>query len=154
MKYILLAILALGAQAFLPASAPKLASTVRFAEGKYDGQMWNMDAKMDIFNAFDPETPRAETNFNPFEQNSDGNSCDCSGYFPGEGKYKDPQRPDMNFAKMMEEKEIMEKVKADPKMSATGILGSALTFSMISFSSIILAKFMSGRCGSLYLPSP
>ena len=79
---------------------------------------------LDIFGAWDPETPRGETNFNPFEQNKDGNSCDCSGYFPGEGKYKDPQRPDMNFAKMMEEKEIMEKINADPKNQLTGKPGN------------------------------
>ena len=84
--------------------------------GKYDGQMWDMDAKMDQYdNIWDPNAARSETNFNPFEQNSDGNSCDCSGYFPGDGKYKDPARPNVNFASMMADKEIMEKIKANPK---------------------------------------
>ena len=105
-------------------AAPKAIRIINFAEGKYDGQLWDMDAKLDIFGAFDPESPRSDTNFNPFEQNKDGNSCDASGYFPGEGKYKDPQRPDMNFAKMMEEKEIMEKINADPKNLLTGKPGN------------------------------
>ena len=101
-------------------AAPKAIRTIHFGDGKYDGQLWDMDAKLDIFGAFDPESPRSDTNFNPFEQNKDGNSCDASGYFPGEGKYKDPQRPDMNFAKMMEEKEIMEKIKAMQLAEAQG----------------------------------
>lgn len=105
-------------------AAPKAIRTIHFGDGKYDGQLWDMDAKLDIFAAFDPESPRGDTNFNPFEQNKDGNSCDASGYFPGEGKYKDPQRPDMNFAKMMEEKEIMEKINADPKNLLTGKPGN------------------------------
>ena len=105
-------------------AAPKAIRTIHFGDGKYDGQLWDMDAKLDIFGAFDPESPRGDTNFNPFEQNKDGNSCDASGYFPGEGKYKDPQRPDMNFAKMMEEKEIMEKINADPKNLLTGKPGN------------------------------
>ena len=105
-------------------AAPKAIRTIHFGDGKYDGQLWDMDAKLDIFGTWDPETPRGETNFNPFEQNKDGNSCDASGYFPGEGKYKDPQRPDMNFAKMMEEKEIMEKINADPKNLLTGKPGN------------------------------
>ena len=124
MKYLLVALLAVAAQAFSPMAAPKAIRTINFGDGKYDGQLWDMDAKLDIFGAFDPESPRGDTNFNPFEQNKDGNSCDSSGYFPGEGKYKDPQRPDMNFAKMMEEKEIMEKINADPKNQLTGKPGN------------------------------
>ena len=123
-QYLLVALLAVAAQAFSPMAAPKAIRTINFAEGKYDGQLWDMDAKLDIFGAWDPETPRGETNFNPFEQNKDGNSCDCSGYFPGEGKYKDPQRPDMNFAKMMEEKEIMEKLSTDAKFLTKGKPGN------------------------------
>jgi len=44
-----------------------------------------------------------------------GNACDCSGYFPGEGKYKDPQRPDVDFAAMMAEKEVMAEIEANKK---------------------------------------
>lgn len=32
------------------------------------------------------------------EQDAAGNKCDASGYYPGEGRYKDPIRPDVSFA--------------------------------------------------------
>ena len=119
---IVIALLALvgSASAFTPAQRTWVPRTIVNGGGKYDDLEWGLPQKQDVYAEWDPTAPRSSLNFNPFEQNKDGNSCDCSGYFPGEGKYKDPQRPDMNFAKMMEEKEIMEKVKADPKMSATG----------------------------------
>ena len=63
-----------------------------------------MDAKKDIWGAWDPAAERSDTNFNPFERDPTGNAPDCSGYFPGNGKYKDPARPDVNFASMMAEK--------------------------------------------------
>merc|ERR1711871_618196 len=83
--------------------------------GKYDGQMWDMDAKMDVYEAWDPSAPRTEENFNPFERNTDGNAADASGYYPGDGPYKDPQRPDMNFAAMQAENAALDKIKANPK---------------------------------------
>mmetsp|Transcript_21049 Transcript_21049/g.67823 ORF Transcript_21049/g.67823 Transcript_21049/m.67823 type:complete len:131 (+) Transcript_21049:123-515(+) len=98
-----------------PASSATMRSTALFGAGKYDGQVWDMDAKVDMWNMWDPNTARSETNFNPFERDATGNACDTSGYFPGETKYKDPMRPDMNFAKMMEEKETMAKIEASPK---------------------------------------
>merc|ERR1719426_346953 len=123
MNKLVAALMCSSAVAFAPQSAPK-ASVVVYADGKYDGKLWDMDAKKDVWGEWDPSSPRSETNFNPFERNPDGNGCDCSGYFPGEGKYKDPERPDMNFAKMMEEKEIMEKINADPKNQLTGKPGN------------------------------
>jgi hypothetical protein len=53
-------------------------------------------------------------NFNPFEKNEDGNSCDTSGYYPGEGKYSDPIRPDTSYAIMQAEAKIMEEINALP----------------------------------------
>jgi hypothetical protein len=50
-----------------------------------------------------------------FERDPTGNACDCSGYFPGEGKYKDPARPDVDFAAMMAEKEVMADIEANKK---------------------------------------
>ena len=50
-----------------------------------------------------------------FERNPDGNGCDCSGYFPGEGKYKDPERPNVDFASMMAEKDVMAEIEANKK---------------------------------------
>ena len=53
-------------------------------------------------------------NFNPFET-SGGNSPDASGYFPGEGFFKDPMRGDINFTQMMEERAEAEARAANPK---------------------------------------
>jgi len=82
--------------------------------GKYDEKLWDMTAKMDVYNAWDPNSPRSPTNFNPFET-WEGNSPDASGFYPGEGRYKDPIRPDMNFQIMMEERAINEERLANPK---------------------------------------
>lgn len=104
-----------GSAAGFHTTTPRAGLKPLYAEGKYDGQMWDMDAKMDIWNSWDPNSPRSETNFNPFERNPGGNACDASGYFPGEGKYKDPMRPDMNWDAMLKEKEIMAQVESNPK---------------------------------------
>eukprot|EP00633_Aureoumbra_lagunensis_P003169 CAMPEP_0197291358 /NCGR_PEP_ID=MMETSP0890-20130614/13994_1 /TAXON_ID=44058 ORGANISM="Aureoumbra lagunensis, Strain CCMP1510" /NCGR_SAMPLE_ID=MMETSP0890 /ASSEMBLY_ACC=CAM_ASM_000533 /LENGTH=127 /DNA_ID=CAMNT_0042764223 /DNA_START=40 /DNA_END=423 /DNA_ORIENTATION=+ len=86
-----------------------------FGAGKYDGQLWDMEAKMDIWNMWDPNSPRSETNFNPFERNNDGNACDPSGWFPGDTKYKDPMRPSMDYAGMLAEKEKMAWLEENKK---------------------------------------
>ena len=83
--------------------------------GKYEGQIFGFPEKKDLWENWDPNSPRSETNFNPFERNADGNACDCSGYFPGEGKYSDPARPDVDFAAMMAEKTAMAEIEANPK---------------------------------------
>jgi len=76
-----------------------------------------MDAKMDVYNSWDPSAPRSASNFNPFET-FEGNSCDASGKYPGEGRYKDPIRPDVNFTQMMEERKILDDIAANPKAGA------------------------------------
>ena len=67
---VVLALMAAGASAFMPQAQPKLfrlqASFLTY--GKYDDQLWDITAKKDIFAAWDPESPRSETNFNPFER--------------------------------------------------------------------------------------
>lgn len=73
-----------------------------------------MTAKLDIYAAWDPNSPRSAQNFNPFET-FEGNSPDASGFYPGEGRYKDPMRPDTSFAIMMEERKIFEDIAANPK---------------------------------------
>ena len=73
--------------------------------GKYDEQLWDMDAKLDVYNTWDPNSPRSAANFNPFET-YEGNSPDASGFYPGEGRYKDPVRPDVNFAAMQAERKV------------------------------------------------
>ncbi|KAJ1452810.1 hypothetical protein M885DRAFT_444538, partial [Pelagophyceae sp. CCMP2097] len=98
--------------------------------GKYDGQLWDMAAKKDVWGAWDPSQPRADENFNPFERDPTGNAPDCSGYFPGEGKYKDPARPDVNFASMMAEKAVMAEIESNKKAGdvpgAPGCLNKSL----------------------------
>ncbi|GAX27303.1 hypothetical protein FisN_23Lh128 [Fistulifera solaris] len=82
--------------------------------GKYDEKLWDMTAKLDVYNAWNPAAPRSPQNFNPFET-FEGNSPDASGFYPGEGRYKDPIRPDVNFTTMMEERKILEEIAANPK---------------------------------------
>ena len=45
-----------------------------------------MAAKKDVWGEWDPNSPRSDMNFNPFERDVNGNGPDCSGYFPGQGK--------------------------------------------------------------------
>jgi hypothetical protein len=96
------------------AAAPAAAAPSNSNYGKYDGKLWDMDAKMDVYNAWNPAAPRSPNNFNPFET-WDGNSPDCSGFYPGEGRYKDPMRPDVNYAKMQAERAILDNIAANPK---------------------------------------
>jgi hypothetical protein len=121
---VVLALVALfgSAAAFAPAqrtwTAPR---TVVFGGGgKYEDMEWGLPQKLDVYEAWNPSTPRSPTNFNPFEKDDTGNNCDSSGYFPGEAKYKDPIRPDANFATMTAERENMEKVSANPKPGQPG----------------------------------
>lgn len=113
--------------------------------GKYDNQLWDNVAKKDVYAAWDPNQPRSPMNFNPFETwegkfslvkrspvfetanrvlpgsyplcslTIEGNSPDASGYYPGEGRYKDPMRPDVNFQIMMDERKEAEERAANPK---------------------------------------
>ena len=91
--------------------------------GKYDGMLWDMAAKQDVFAMWDPTKPRSANNFNPFET-WDGNSPDCSGFYPGEGRYKDPKRPDVSYAIMQADRVILDSIAANPKPgSAKGCPG-------------------------------
>ena len=81
---------------------------------QYDNTLWDSTSKNDVYNSWDPNSPRSAANFNPFETFG-GNSPDASGYYPGEGFYKDPVRGDINFAQMMVEREEAEARAASPK---------------------------------------
>ena len=99
--------LAASASAFVP-QQPAFARSkvVVFSDvGKYDEQEWGLPAKLDVYGTWDPNAPRSPMNFNPFET-YEGNSPDASGFYPGEGRYKDPIRPDVNFAAMQEERKV------------------------------------------------
>jgi len=97
------------ASAFAPAGSFGVRSSTKlfFEYGKYNDQMWDSDAKKDVYGSWDPTAARSTTNFNPYETFG-GNSPDCSGIYPGESRYKDPSRPDVSFAIMMEERAYME----------------------------------------------
>jgi hypothetical protein len=109
------------ASAFAPLPTPSFAaqsqtalfmSTLQY--GKYDEKLWDMDAKLDVYGAWNPSAPRSPANFNPFET-FEGNSPDASGFYPGEGRYKDPKRGDVNYMQMMKERTILEQIAANPK---------------------------------------
>ena len=114
MKFAVFATLVASASAFAPASVSRASTALNLEYGEMDGQLWDNDAKKKIYEKFDPKSPRSVHNFNPFET-FEGNSPDCSGYYPGEKGYKDPQRGDVSYAKMLVEREEIEERLANPK---------------------------------------
>jgi len=105
------------------AVAPPAASGGGFQFGEYDEKMWDNNSKKDVYNKWDPSQPRSSWNFNPFEA-FQGNTPDASGVYPGEAFYKDPQRGDVNFQTMMDERAEADERNANPKPgSAPGCPG-------------------------------
>jgi hypothetical protein len=49
-------------------------------------------AKKAVYAEWNPAAPRSALNFNPFET-FEGNSPDCSGYYPGEVRQRSLLRP-------------------------------------------------------------
>lgn len=84
--------------------------------GKYDNQLFDNEAKKDVYNEWDPKKPRSTRNFNPFETYK-GNTPDASGVYPGEPRYKDPTRGNTNFQQMMQERAEAEERAKNPKVS-------------------------------------
>jgi hypothetical protein len=125
MQSAIIALCLAGASAFVPIqTVGRVATQVSAREyGKYDDGMWDNNAKIEIYEAWDPSAPRSANNFNPFET-WDGNSPDASGIFPGETGYKDPQRGDISFQIMMDQRKEAEERAANPKAgSAPGCPG-------------------------------
>lgn len=114
MKTAILALTVAGAAAFAPVQTPRVSTALNLEYGKYDDQLWDNNAKKEIYAAWDPNAPRSVTNFNPFET-WDGNSPDASGFYPGEIRYKDPARGDVSFDIMMAERAEAEERAANPK---------------------------------------
>lgn len=116
-KSLVLAAIVASASAFAPSSSTfgvRKSTTLFFEYGEYDGKLWDNTAKKDVYNKWNPSAPRSTTNFNPFETFG-GNSPDASGIYPGEARYKDPIRGDVNFKIMMEERKEAEARAANPK---------------------------------------
>lgn len=118
MKTAILALTVAGAAAFAPVQTPRVSTALNLEYGKYDDQLWDNNAKKEIYAAWDPNAPRSVTNFNPFET-WDGNSPDASGFYPGEIRYKDPARGDVSFDIMMAERAEAEERAANPKPGDT-----------------------------------
>eukprot|EP00571_Detonula_confervacea_P013817 CAMPEP_0172299058 /NCGR_PEP_ID=MMETSP1058-20130122/1432_1 /TAXON_ID=83371 /ORGANISM="Detonula confervacea, Strain CCMP 353" /LENGTH=100 /DNA_ID=CAMNT_0013008367 /DNA_START=88 /DNA_END=390 /DNA_ORIENTATION=+ len=87
---------------------------LNFEYGSYDDKLYDQTAKKDLYAKGDPASPRTTNNFNPFETFK-SNSCDASGIYPGEPRYKDPIRGDASYAIMMEEKADLEAREAAPR---------------------------------------
>lgn len=103
-----------GASAFAPMHSSRVSTKLFFEYGDYDGKLWDNEAKKQVYAKWDPNSPRTVNNFNPFET-WDGNSPDCSGFYPGETRYKDPLRGDVSFQTMMAERAEAEERAANPK---------------------------------------
>jgi hypothetical protein len=123
-KSITLLALVASASAFAPATFGVRSSMKLFRDyGKYDDGMWDNAAKVEIYGMWNPAAARSVNNFNPFET-WEGNSPDASGIYPGETGYKDPQRGDISFAIMMEQRAEADAREANPKAgSAPGCAG-------------------------------
>ena len=112
-KIITVALVA-SASAFVPAQNARVVTKLNFEYGEYDGKLYDQVAKTDLYNKWNPASPRTTRNFNPFETFK-SNSPDASGIYPGEPRYKDPIRGDVSFAIMMAEKADAEARVANPK---------------------------------------
>jgi len=115
-KKIVLATVVASAAAFAPSAKFGVRSNtvLSFEYGEYDEKLWDNEAKKDVYEKWDPNSPRTTRNFNPFETFG-GNSPDASGIYPGENRYKDPIRGDVSFQQMMDERKEAEERKANPK---------------------------------------
>jgi len=100
-------------------------TNVQMADISAFDDVWGIEAKKAIFDAWDPAKPRDYDNFNPFERNDESAMCDFNGCFPGQSRgYKSPKRPDQSWAIMQAEKAEMEELAKDPKFSLSGQPGN------------------------------
>ena len=92
---------------------------------KYNGCVWGLPEKTDIFMMWNPGMPRTYENFNPFERNDEGQMCDTNGCFPGTDRgYTIPERPDVSWAIQQANDAKMDQLKMDPKFSLSGQPGN------------------------------
>merc|ERR1712100_329508 len=87
--------------------------------------IWGIEAKKAVFEAWDPEKPRDYENFNPFESNDESAKCDYNGCFPGQSRgYKSPVRPDQSWDIMQKERAEMDELKKEAKFNSKGKPGN------------------------------
>ena len=113
--------LATGASALQVGVAARAPHTVspQMADISAFDNIWGIEAKIAIYDQWDPEKPRDYDNFNPFERNDESAVCDTNGCFPGQSRgYKSPVRPDQSWAIMQAEREQMDKLKASPRWAS------------------------------------
>jgi len=101
------------------------AAAAQMADISAFDDIWGYDAKKAVFDSWDPEKARDYDNFNPFERNDEGAVCDTNGCFPGQSRgYKSPNRPNVDFGTMNEEKAKVEAIMTSAKGSTTGKPGN------------------------------
>merc|ERR1712216_1080700 len=113
-------------------AGPRMAPTVQRAAAPtmynidHHDDVWGLEAKEEVFNAWDPAQPRDYQNFNPFERNDESQMCDKNVCFPGQDSgYMPPNRPDVSGDKQQEHNKKMDELKAPqstrpPASPATG----------------------------------
>ena len=102
------------------APAPAAAAPASAPAGEWDG-IWGFERQKELFLAWNPDAPRTYTNFNPFERNLDGAKCDANGCFPGESRgYQPPNRPNVDYKSMQEEKVKLEELSKHPNWGLKG----------------------------------
>lgn len=100
-------------------------SRVQMADISAFDDIWGHDAKMMVYNAWDPSQPRDYNNFNPFERNDENAMCDKNGCFPGQSRgYQVPNRPDVSWAIQQELNVKMDALKQEAKFNLKGQPGN------------------------------
>merc|ERR1719152_933592 len=131
-RFLVVAMGAFSASAFMAPVTPAVQmSKVQMSEATRDGAVsadwdgiWGFERQKEIFLAWDPDSPRTYTNFNPFERNLDGAKADANGCFPGESRgYQPPNRPDVSYAQMQEEKKKLDELAQHPNWGKKGCPG-------------------------------
>jgi len=104
-----------------PAAAAPAAAPAGGTDGEAYGNVWGIEWKTAVFHAWDPESPRTYTNFNPFERNDESAMCDTNGCFPGQSRgYKSPIRPAADWNIMQKERALMDELAKDAKWGLKG----------------------------------
>eukprot|EP00985_Skeletonema_marinoi_P007973 scaffold3552_cov140-Skeletonema_marinoi.AAC.7 len=108
MKSVIAVALVASASAFVPAQNARMPTKLNFEYGEYDDKLWDHDAKKEVYNKWDPASPRGSRNFNPLRLSRETPLMPLA-------RYKDPKRGDVSYAIMMVEKADIDDMTANPK---------------------------------------